>query len=150
MKIQIVAISAISLLLVAACSGGKGDPIATSGPAGVQATQAIPASPGRVAATSIPSSEAVSAQTAPTPVQFFLTVSSPQDQTVVRSELLEIKGATLSDAVVSINGQPVNVDQGGFFTSTVKLVSGGNSVTVLASDFQGNSKSVVMTFIYFP
>jgi uncharacterized protein YfaP (DUF2135 family) len=77
-----------------------------------------------------------------------LTVTEPQDETTVYTSDIVVKGQTNSDAVVSVDGVTIEVDADGKFSTTVTLEEGPNQIEVLASDFEGNEGSVVLTVIY--
>ena len=84
----------------------------------------------------------------PPPRHLFLTLAFPQDNSVVTSETLSIKGVTSIDATLSINGTliPLNVD--GTFFITVDLVKGVNLIVLIVSDLAGNEQSKVLTIAY--
>ena len=77
-----------------------------------------------------------------------LTVTEPQDETTVFTSDIVVKGQTEADAVVSVDGVTIEVDADGNFSTTVTLEEGPNLIEVLASDFEGNEGSVVLTVIY--
>ena len=77
-----------------------------------------------------------------------LTVTEPQDETTVYAADIVVKGQTETDAVVSVDGVTIEVDSEGKFSKTVTLEEGPNLIEVLASDFEGNEGSVVLTVIY--
>ncbi len=77
-----------------------------------------------------------------------LSVSQPQNETTVYAADLVVKGETEADAVLSVNGVTVEVNEDGSFSTTVTLEEGPNSIEVLASDFEGNEASVVRSIIY--
>jgi hypothetical protein len=78
-----------------------------------------------------------------------LTVTQPADEITVYTANLAVKGQTQSDAVVSVNGDTVEVDAEGNFSTTVTLEEGPNPIEVYASDFEGTEASVVVrTVIY--
>jgi uncharacterized protein YfaP (DUF2135 family) len=77
-----------------------------------------------------------------------LTVSQPQNETTVYAAALEVKGKTEADAVLSVNGVTVEVNADGSFSTTVTLEEGPNPIEVLASDFEGNEGSSILTVIY--
>ena len=77
-----------------------------------------------------------------------LTVTEPQDETTVYAADIVVKGQTEADAVVSVDGVTIEVDSEGKFSKTVTLEEGPNLIEVLASDFEGNEGSVVLTVIY--
>jgi ABC-type oligopeptide transport system substrate-binding subunit len=77
-----------------------------------------------------------------------LTVASPQDESVVYTFETEVAGTTEPDAVVSVNGALVEVDAAGGFSTLVDLEEGPNLIEVLASDYEGNEASEILTVIY--
>ena len=77
-----------------------------------------------------------------------LTVTQPLNETTVYSADLVVKGQTEADAVVSVNDVVVDVDAEGKFSTIVTLEEGPNPIEVLASDFEGNEGSKVLTVIY--
>lgn len=77
-----------------------------------------------------------------------LTVTEPQDETTVYTADIVVKGQTEADAVLSVNDVTVDVDADGKFNTAVTLEEGPNPIEVLASDFEGNEGSVVLTVIY--
>ena len=84
------------------------------------------------------------------PVGFFLEVTEPKDESIVTSSVIPVSGTTTQDAVVSINGGVVEVNEEGNFTTTVTLEAGPNTIEVIASDFEGNKESAVLAVIYIP
>lgn len=77
-----------------------------------------------------------------------LEVTEPEDESVVHVSEIVVSGITRSDAVVSINDVVVEVDEDGKFSATVTLEEGPNSIEVIASDYEGNEESQVLTLIY--
>lgn len=77
-----------------------------------------------------------------------LTISEPQDETIVYSADLVVKGQTEPDAVVSVNEVVVDVAADGKFSTTITLEEGPNLIEVVASDFEGNEESASVTVIY--
>ena len=84
------------------------------------------------------------------PTGLFLRITNLPKESVVRIPTVSISGTTTPDAVVSVNGVLVDVDGEGNFTSTVALEEAPNVIEVVASDFQGNKVSAVLTIIYIP
>jgi len=82
------------------------------------------------------------------PAGFFLEVAAPKDESVVQESSVQVRGRTAPDAVVSVNGQPVEVDASGNFSATITLEKGPNSIEVIASDFWGAQQSRVISLIY--
>jgi len=87
---------------------------------------------------------------APTPVGFFLKVTEPKDESIVTSSVIPVSGTTSPDAVVSVNGEMVEVDEWGNFTTVVTLEEGPNIIEVIASDFEGNKEGTVLALVYIP
>ncbi|MCI0439885.1 MAG: hypothetical protein L0177_12245 [Chloroflexi bacterium] len=85
-----------------------------------------------------------------TAASFFLEVITPQDELVLASPSIEVKGMTTPDAVVSVNDTVAEVNADGSFSTTVVLEEGPNIIEVLSSDFQGNEESKIITVIYAP
>jgi hypothetical protein len=121
--IAVFAVMILMLILVAGC--GRGQPAPT-------ATTALPAA------------------SAPAPVgeNLFLEIFQPADEKVVDSSRITVSGKTLADAVVSINGEFIDINYDGTFVREVNLDAGPNVIEVVAGDFSGNEKSVLLTVIY--
>ena len=85
-----------------------------------------------------------------TPVAVFLEVTSPEDESTVDTSSVNVAGETTPDAVLSINGESVEVDADGMFSAEVELVEGINFIEIVASAFDGNSAQAVRTLIYSP
>ena len=77
-----------------------------------------------------------------------LTVSEPVDETTVYTADLLVKGQTEVDAIVSVEGVAIEVDEDGKFSTIITLEEGPNLIEVEASDFEGNEGSVILTVIY--
>ena len=84
------------------------------------------------------------------PEGLFLKIINLPKESVVRTPTIPIRGITTPDALVSVNGTLVDVDGEGRFTSMVTLQEAPNLIEVVASDFQGNKVSSVLTIIYIP
>lgn len=63
-----------------------------------------------------------------------LTVNAPNNNLVVASEKVEIKGKTDPDAKLSINNQVVAMAEDGSFSQTVTLLPGLNTITITATN----------------
>ena len=93
------------------------------------------------------------AQPAPPPetpkVGLFLTVIQPADNSIVSSDRVEVRGRTSPGAVVSVNGELVEVDEEGNFTITLTLEEGPSIIEVIASDEEGNeaTTSLIVTLV---
>ncbi len=84
------------------------------------------------------------------PLPLFLIVTEPEDQSVVPQSPTRVSGRTSPDAIVSVNGVSVTVDQLGIFTTNVTLESGPNIIDVVATDAKGGLQSTVLAVIYRP
>ena len=87
----------------------------------------------------------------PTPKpEFFLTVTQPADNSIINTDKVEVRGCTSPGAVVSVNGELVEVDEEGNFIMMVVLEEGPNIIEVIASDLEGNQESCLLVIIYVP
>lgn len=88
----------------------------------------------------------------------FLEITEPLDEdlttidieSVVATSTIVVSGITVPDAVVSLNGDEVDVDEEGNFSTEVALEEGPNLIWVIASDFEGNEEQRSLTVIYTP
>ena len=71
-------------------------------------------------------------------------------ESIVHTDTIALNGLTRPDAVVSVNGVIVDVDSTGAFSAVVTLQPAPNLIEIVASDFQGNKVSAVLTIIYVP
>ena len=81
-----------------------------------------------------------------------LTVTSPTDGLVTNQSTVTVSGetddATTRPVTVTVNGSSVTVDPSdSSFSTTVSLVEGSNTITVVATDTAGNSTTVTRTVI---
>ena len=63
---------------------------------------------------------------------------------------LTVSGTTTPGAVVSVNGDLVDVGSDGSFSTDLQLSEGANDIEVEASDIQGDQQSVIRSIIYAP
>jgi len=88
----------------------------------------------------------------PTTVALFLSVTQPQDQSVVNTASITVSGSTIPGAVVSVSVNDSiyipGVDNKGHFNISVPLDEGPNLIEVVASDYYGNQKSVTIDIVY--
>jgi glucodextranase-like protein len=71
----------------------------------------------------------------------FLTLINPVEQDVelpLETTQIQIQGATLPGAVLSIDGDLVDIDEQGNFAAVTTVDAGANEIEVVASDDQGN------------
>ncbi|MFP6634302.1 MAG: hypothetical protein VCB79_00075, partial [Dehalococcoidia bacterium] len=55
-----------------------------------------------------------------------------------RQSSIPVFGVTRPDAVVAINGEPVDVNASGIFSGLSELEEGANLVEIIATDIDGN------------
>jgi uncharacterized protein YfaP (DUF2135 family) len=74
----------------------------------------------------------------------------PLDGVETRQPSIPVFGVTRPDAVVAINGDPVDVNASGIFSGLSELEEGANLVEVIATDIDGNVRSGVIAVFYIP
>ena len=79
---------------------------------------------------------------------FLLLITEPESQSVVSNPTVLLSGRTGPDAVVSIEGRSVFVDQFGYFSITMLLEEGPNLIDVVATNDDGETQSEVVAVIY--
>ncbi len=89
----------------------------------------------------------------------YVTVESPSDGQVVRSNTIAVTGlindivrGTITDnqAVVTVNGIQASVTNRSYLVENVSLAEGDNTITVSGSDAVGNTASTTITVTYQP
>lgn len=136
MRLTLFLISALALAVAAACtSGTQYVPPSATPPQGL-ITQTV--------STPTATGEASTAQS------FILEISSPQNESVVTTPSITVRGRSTPDAVVSVNGQLEELDANGAFESFISLEPGPNTIEVVANDFNGGQNSRLLTVIYVP
>ncbi len=80
----------------------------------------------------------------------FLTLLSPNDGTIVSVPRIDVLGATEPDAIIFLNGAPLELGRDGSFISTVALLPGPNTIAVEATDPAGNVSNRSQQIIYRP
>jgi len=86
----------------------------------------------------------------PTSAPLFLTILEPADESVVELSTITIRGKTLADAVVSVNGELTDVDSNGNFSLQVTLEEGPNVFDIIATDEDGNEVDAQLTVSFSP
>ncbi len=84
------------------------------------------------------------------PLPFLLLVTEPEDQSIVSEAVVRLSGRTGPEAITSVNGVSVSVDELGFFSTTVTLDPGPNIIDVVATNVDGKTLSTVLALIYRP
>lgn len=78
----------------------------------------------------------------------YLKVTEPQDESIVYTPEVTVRGETTPDAVVTVNGTIADVDADGKFSVTVVLEEDqGWIIEVFASDFEGREASQFLSVI---
>ncbi len=80
----------------------------------------------------------------------FLEIVEPADESIVEDAPLALVGRTTPDAVVSVQGETVDVGPDGQFVALVSLEPGPNVIEVVASDLTGQAETSVLAVIYIP
>ncbi len=63
--------------------------------------------------------------------------------TLTNAAALTVSGTTEAGATLTVNGVAVTVGSGGAFSTSITLVSGANTITIVAHDAAGNAATVV-------
>ena len=89
---------------------------------------------------------------------FFITTSAglpfslfyPPDGLESAEAAIPLFGGTRADAVVGVNGTPVEVNALGIFSTTVTLEEGPNFIEVVATDIRGHVRFQTVAVFYLP
>jgi hypothetical protein len=84
----------------------------------------------------------------PTVIPFRLVVLEPANESISVIGTITVRGFTVPDAIVSVNGRLVEVDIQGEFAHRVTLEEGPNILEIVANDLQGNQASIILSIIY--
>jgi len=88
----------------------------------------------------------------PSATQLSLIITSPEDNSIINKEKVNISGKTSSEATVVIiyeEGEKIiETDENGNFTSEITLVGGANEITVSAYDKEGNEATKTLNLVY--
>ena len=76
------------------------------------------------------------------------TVFYPPDGLATSDPTITVVGGTRPDAVVGVNGTPVDMNAFGIFSSTIPLEEGGNFIEVVATDINGNVRFQTIAVFY--
>ncbi len=71
-----------------------------------------------------------------------LTVATPQQHAVVSGQMVEVKGTTDTDAVVTVNNLPAYVDANGQFIKEIPVFPGNTTITVKAVNTFGKIATI--------
>ena len=78
------------------------------------------------------------------------TLFYPTDGLVTPDPRIQVIGGTRPDAVVGVNGIPVDINSRGIFSTSVVLEEGGNFIEVLATDIDGSVRFQTVAVFYLP
>lgn len=120
-------------------------PVPTSPPAPTLST-AVP----EPAATAFPTPVAITIGSSPTRFGLFLELQGLGENTVVRGNAIVASGQTSPDAVLSINGVIIPINDDGSFEVTLALNEGPNLLEIVSSDLSGNQESRVLWVVALP
>ncbi len=70
-----------------------------------------------------------------------LQIEGISEESIVYGDTIVLRGQTTADAIVSVKGVIVPVDETGRFEVPLRLTHGGNRIDVVASDLDGNQVS---------
>lgn len=76
-----------------------------------------------------------------------LLISSPQEQVVINDFLFQVKGKTIPDATVFVNGNPADLELDGSFTYNLKLLTGENIIKIKAVSRRGKETEVIRKIV---
>lgn len=79
---------------------------------------------------------------------FLLLITEPEDQSIVATSPVRLAGRTGPDAILTVNGVGITVDDLGFFSTSVQLDPGPNLIDVVATNVDGKVLSTVLAIIY--
>lgn len=78
------------------------------------------------------------------------TLFYPSDGLVVSDPDIAVVGGTRLEAVVGVNGIPVDINSLGIFSTSITLEEGANFIEVLATDIDGSVRFQTVAVFYLP
>lgn len=133
----------VALLAAAGCRG----PAPTPTPS----TPTLPGAPLSPAPTTpMPTAPEAMPALPAAPTAIALEIREPKDESILARSPARVSGITALDAIVSVNGNIVEVAEDGTFSASVNLLEGPNFLEITASDYGGNQASKIITVIYLP
>ena len=102
--------------------------------------------------TPTPTPTLISSSTLETPLSetLFLEIAEPPNESIVTVSTVMVRGRTTPDAVVSINGETVEVNVQGDFSLPLSPEPGPNLIEVVASDLDGKQQTAILAIIFVP
>ena len=146
---RLTLVAAFVLCLVGCAKGTA--PTATLAPTATPTSAPVP-QPQATPTATLPGTPTVAPRATPTPTptptvapeppgRLTLELLSPQDGAGVEMGAIRVLGLTRPDAVVAINGTPVEVEADGSFQRDLVLEEGVNGIEVIATDLFGHVES---------
>lgn len=80
----------------------------------------------------------------------FLTLMSPAEGTIATTPKVTVLGATELEATLTLDGQPLRVNEDGRFNAEIALEQGQNLIELVAIDLAGNVSRRSQSVIYRP
>ena len=87
---------------------------------------------------------------APPRLPFLLVITEPRDLSIVSSGIIRLSGRTGPEAVISVQGISLGIDEVGKFSTLVALEPGPNIIDVVSTNSDGQVMSTVAAVIYRP
>ena len=87
---------------------------------------------------------------APPRLPFLLVITEPRDLSIVSTGIIRLSGRTGPEAVVSVKGISLGIDEVGKFSTLVALEPGPNIIDVVSTNSDGQVMSTVAAVIYRP
>lgn len=88
----------------------------------------------------------------PTATEFSLTIISPEDDSLINTNKVELKGSTVANAVIVIaeeNGEKIiEADGEGSFATELVLIAGTNEIKITAFNSEGDEVSKTLSLVY--
>lgn len=88
----------------------------------------------------------------PTPTGFTLKILSPEDNALVDTSEVELKGSAVANAVIVIaeeDGEKIiEADENGSFATEISLIKGINEITITAFSPEGEEASKTLGLVY--
>ena len=139
-RLSLPGVFLILVLLIAACGGDSATEVPTAQPTSDPAPT-IAATQGSSSSTPSPVPDSTLSSTADPNSPLVLELLAPEDGIGVEVDAVRVTGNTRIDAVVSVNGMPVEVSSNGSFQYDLILQEGANLVEVTATTLSDESAS---------
>jgi len=88
----------------------------------------------------------------PTATEFSLTIISPEDDSLINTNKVELKGSTVANAVIVIAEEKgekiIEADGEGSFATEISLIAGTNEIKITAFNSEGDEVSKTLSLVY--